>query len=883
MKWSCLVFCTFFLFFFMGASAQPAATAASSGAAPTATRTAYVDKAGVIRWKDNNKELVLFGANYCLPSACDYRAAGYVTNDRKKLVDQDMAHFARMGFDALRLSFWGDYQNTDHLGNLIDNGHLDMLDYVVARARERGIYMLLSPIVTYSSQWPDAGKDTMEARGFSTFFKKSELGTNPQAIAAQCNYLKQLLNHVSRYTGVALKDEPAIIFVEMINEPWHHSTDVQGSVNYINALVDAVRSTGCNKILFHNVSQDFEISKAEQQSKIQGVTYAWYPSGLNSGSTLTGNYLPVVDEYSPEMLRPELSGLAKIVYEFDSPDLLTGYMYPAMARSFRRVGGQWASMFSYDMMATAPYNLGWQTHFLNLVYTPVKAASAIIAGEVMRSIPMYKDFGKYPVNTRFGPCRVSYDSNLAVFSTPEEFLYSNSTGAAPQDKAHLKKIVGYGSSPVVGYEGKGLYFLDKIRNGVWRLEIYPDAMIMRDPFNMPSPDKIVARAIHRDWPMTVKLPDLGGSFRVFPLDEHNDYHVQAADGWFMIRPGVYILTEETGFEKGSLPATVGAVKMAEFVSPDDQDLPTQVVMHPRPDYVQGQPMVVTAEVVGKERPDSVTLFVKGGTRRGFLAVRMKNQEGYTYEATVPAGQGAASGMMEYCIVVSEHGQVTNFPSGTHVSPADWNYYQTDNWKTKIVTPGLPIRLLEPEKDAEKLAFTRIGDGIRTGVFRMVPDSMTGDPAIHMELPLSYDRTLDDYTVSLPLKDKMQSCAEILPGARTLVLDARGVEQKQEAFVTLVEKDGTSWSKRIVVGPGWGQVVIPLSDLEPGKGVMLPLGYPGRWDYWFTPAAGRGGSGDHVQIGDVEWLQLSMRQAMAQPAMADKASYIEVSNISLGFN
>lgn len=294
-------------------------------------------------------------------------------------------------------------------------------------------------------------------------------------------------------------------------------------------------------------------------------------------------------------------------------------------------------------------------------------------------------------------------------------------------------------------------------------------------------------------------------------------------------------------------------------------------------------MVVKAEIIGKESPDSVTLFVKTGMRRGFLAIRMGNQGGYTYQAVVPAGRGVASGTMEYCILVSERGQVTNFPSGAHVSPADWNYYVTDDWKTKIVTPGLPLRLLDPDKDVGRLAFTRIGDGIRTGVFRLVPDSLTGDPAIRMELPLSYDRTLDDYTVSLPLTDKMEACAAILPEARALVLDARGVSEKQEAFVTLVEKDGTSWSKRIPVGTDWGRVVIPLDDLEPGRGVMLPLGYPGRWDYWFTPAAGRGSSGDHVRIGNVEWLQLSMRQAKMPPAQADKASYIEVSSISLGFN
>ena len=54
------------------------------------------------------------------------------------------------------------------------------------------------------------------------------MGTDPAAIAAQVNYLRQILNHVNPYTGVALKDEPAILFIELVNEPWHHPEDLAG-------------------------------------------------------------------------------------------------------------------------------------------------------------------------------------------------------------------------------------------------------------------------------------------------------------------------------------------------------------------------------------------------------------------------------------------------------------------------------------------------------------------------------------------------------------------------------------------------------------------------------------------------------------------------------
>jgi hypothetical protein len=169
-------------------------------AAPLAAqnRVVYVDNEGVMRWRDDKKEVALFGANYVI-GASDYRAGGYVHADRKRMVDDDMAHFARMGWDGLRLTFWGDWEASDGAGNLLSNEYLDLLDYLIAKARERGIYMLFSPIQLYSSQWPDAMEDTTPP-GFGRRFGKGRMGTDSLAIKAQANYLRQILNHVNPYT-----------------------------------------------------------------------------------------------------------------------------------------------------------------------------------------------------------------------------------------------------------------------------------------------------------------------------------------------------------------------------------------------------------------------------------------------------------------------------------------------------------------------------------------------------------------------------------------------------------------------------------------------------------------------------------------------------------
>jgi len=827
-----------------------------------ADRAVYLDDEGVVRWQDDRREVRLFGANYVLPTASDYRAAGYVGADRKRMIDEDMAQFARMGWDGLRLTFWGDWEAADSAGNLIANDHLDLLDYLVARARQRGIYMLFSPIQLYNAKWPDALQDTT-APGFGRRFGRERMGTDPAAIAAQVTYLHQILEHVNPYTNVALKDEPGILFIELVNEPWHHADDIPGSIAYINALTDAVRSTGCDKLIFYNVSQDFRIGEAIRQSRAQGITFGWYPTGLVAGHELEGNHLRSVDVF-PDMLRPELARMPRIVYEFDSPDLRNATMYPAMARTMRSVGTQFAAMFSYDMLQTASRNLGWQTHYLNLVYTPRKAMSAVIAAEAMRRLPRMQAYGPYPENTRFGDFHVSAADDLSELVAADAFLYAGSTGAVPPDRAALERVAGFGSSPVVRYDGQGIYFLDRVRPGVWRLELYPDAVPVRDPFERPSPDKIVTRAISRAWPMTVTLPDLGPSFTVQPITAGTDGTRRAADGRFVVTPGVYVLSAAGVVDGANLPAILGRLGFDEYHGPPADTLPLTVRSLAPSAVLAGHDAELRARVVDGTPPDSVVLFLRPTAGGFYRAFPMTSSGAYAFAARVPA---AALGMgpHEFVITTYRGAAAETFPDALPGRPWDWNYYGQRAWKLEVVPPRTPLRLFAPDSDAARLAFSRIGDAGRRGLFRLTLSEVTGQPLMHFELPeRASGPEGNDYTASLAIGERIRARGESIGSGTAVRIRLRGLGAHQVLHVTLMEDDGTSWTTPVTVDSTWTERTLPVSAFGVGRGVLLPQGFPGQWSYWVGPARGRGGAGDRLRVDRVERLQLSLRHEEGAP-------------------
>ncbi|HEX2998727.1 MAG TPA: hypothetical protein VHR86_00575, partial [Armatimonadota bacterium] len=359
-------------------------TTPSFAARRPADRTVVFQK-GTLRWEDNGAEVALFGVNYYPPFSINYRDLQQIGADREAVIRADMTHFVRMGLDLLRLHVW-DREISDRDGNLLDNEHLRLLDYLIDQCKRNGIHLVLTPIAWWGAPNP--------SDGFSEHYTIHQMTTDTTAREAQRRYLGQFVRHRNRYTGLTYGEEPAIAALELINEPLYPNgiTDAQ-ITTYINALADAVRGAGCRKPIFYNGWGNH--LAAVGQSSIEGCTFPWYPTGLVAGHCLRGNYLQRVQDY-PSMRDPVLSGKAIGVYEFDAADVPGGYLYPAMARSFRAGGCQFAAQFQYDPLPLAPFNAGWQTHYLNLVYAPHKTLSFVIAADAFHNLPRLQQYGNYP-------------------------------------------------------------------------------------------------------------------------------------------------------------------------------------------------------------------------------------------------------------------------------------------------------------------------------------------------------------------------------------------------------------------------------------------------------------------------------------------------------
>ncbi len=169
----------------------------------------------------NGRPIKLWGVNLCY-GACA---------PDKELAERRAACYAKYGINAVRLHKfadgpgWAGIQSADSCIEM-DPAALDRMDYFVAQLKRQGIYVKLSAhfgalklgpaerqIVPYLEEFgPLSGDD----RRVTT--PHSAVHYAPELQEVQIRQIGAVLRHRNPYTGLRYADDPAVAFVEIINE-----------------------------------------------------------------------------------------------------------------------------------------------------------------------------------------------------------------------------------------------------------------------------------------------------------------------------------------------------------------------------------------------------------------------------------------------------------------------------------------------------------------------------------------------------------------------------------------------------------------------------------------------------------------------------------------
>jgi len=775
----------------------------------------FVDSLGIMRWENSNEEVKLFGVNYTTPFAYSYRAQKKMGLNLKQAIDLDVAQMVRLGFDAFRVHVW-DKEITDSAGNIVANEHLDLLDYLLWKLESNGIKTILTPIAWWGNGWPEPDGVT---KGFAQPYSKLQLITDENARRAQRNYLKQFVTHRNPYSKYTYGNDPSIIAMEIINEPFHPN-DGKIVTNYINEMVDALRGAEYTKPIFYNISQNWNDVQAQAvcNAKVQGVSFQWYPTDLVHNKMLKGNFLFNVDHYKiPAENIFGYNNKAKMVYEFEAADVGGSYMYPAMVRSFREAGMQFATMFSYEPSQIAWSNTEYPTHFLNLLYTPSKAINLMIAGCAFHELPLIKSYGEYPANNQFENFRVNYDEDLSVANSDSCFYYSNSTTDIPRNIKSLKHIAGCGNSELVKYDGTGAYFLDKLEAGIWKLEVYPDALWLCDPFEPTSMSRQVARLYWNKRNMSVKLADLTNKYFINSLRGEKQITFEVKNSEFKIKPGIYLLSASQLTKKMIEENLVGSDKfLVDLYTPKGNSGQVDIVNLSKGKQLEGKPVQFKFQIAAEKEISGAELYVKRFGWRNFAKYSLKKGEGFTY-SFVDSSKIFSEGEVQYCVSVKTGNKVETFPGGINGSPNEWDFRIDNPWK-------IVINLFSAGQDRRDFLFPHYSKTMQYDVnFKSGRDGNSTSLAVKVRYS---DGNEIPFGVQLAVDEKVKSIVNEQNDYRSIVVRGRSNQDITSTIkLNLLMDDGRSFTSDVELQPRWEEIVIPLEKFVDGNSLVLPNSYP----------------------------------------------------------
>ncbi len=199
----------------------------------------------------NDTALSLNGSTYKFSFANDY----YLFYKSQYMIDNVFADAKSLGLNALRTWAFCDGMYKEGVSfqpsaGVYDESGFKKMDYILYKASQNDMKVIL-PFV---NNWDDFGgidQYVTWLTGSSPTNSHHDLFfTDPTIKNWYKDYVNYFLNRVNTYTGIAYKDDPTILALELANEPRAY-TDSNGTVlnPWINEMAQYVKGVDSNHLL----------------------------------------------------------------------------------------------------------------------------------------------------------------------------------------------------------------------------------------------------------------------------------------------------------------------------------------------------------------------------------------------------------------------------------------------------------------------------------------------------------------------------------------------------------------------------------------------------------------------------------------------------------
>ncbi|MGN0853760.1 MAG: hypothetical protein ACI4Q3_10360 [Kiritimatiellia bacterium] len=135
----------------------------------------------------------------------------------RNLADEVVERFLRTGYNTMRIHHYEKgFVKKDSDTMAFDMKGLAKLDYLIAKAIERGIYITTDLFVSRPVKWRAIGIDRDGEVPMQIY--KALVALYEPAFEDFARFVRLFMNHVNPYTGRAYKDEPGLPFISVLNE-----------------------------------------------------------------------------------------------------------------------------------------------------------------------------------------------------------------------------------------------------------------------------------------------------------------------------------------------------------------------------------------------------------------------------------------------------------------------------------------------------------------------------------------------------------------------------------------------------------------------------------------------------------------------------------------